>query len=130
MIPYKKKNEKNVFQGKRKALKYLKKYKQNQTNQTRLLNMYVNGELEEILKEYNFDLIEVFVDGNLKIGLDLQVNLRKKDKNFGVDFFNTYYETCFYISGYSPKDIESSIFRNEYQNFNLENFLRELEKKL
>ncbi len=118
-----------MFRGKSKVLKYIKSSNQN-IYQIELLNMYVEGKLEETLKKYDFDEIEVFVDGNNKIGLDLQISLRKKSKTFGIDFLSEYYETCLYITGCTPKDIESSIVKSDYNDFNLDALLTETWNRL
>lgn len=118
-----------VFRGKSKVLKYIKSSNRN-THQIELLSMYVEGKLEEALKKYDFDEIEVFADGNNKIGLDLQISLRKKNKTFGFDFLSEYYETCFYITGCTPEDIESSIVKSDYNDFNLDAILTETWNRL
>lgn len=86
---------KNIFSGKRKATKYLSDLNGESNKQIDLLRLYISGALEEILKKYEFDLIEVFVDKLRNKKLDLQVNLRNQNKNIGLDFFSDYYEFCF-----------------------------------
>jgi hypothetical protein len=114
--------------GKTKVEKYLKQLNNEDTTQTKLLKMYIEGELEDILKKYSFDVIEIFVDGNKKLGLDLQINLRNMNRNYGIDFFKEHYETCYYVAGCTPEDVENSIVKYNYQNFDLENLLLEMEK--
>ncbi|MFW5795341.1 MAG: hypothetical protein ACOCV1_07660 [Bacillota bacterium] len=128
MILFKKPEPKNIFLGKNKAIKYLKKTDQ-KTTQNDLLKLYTDGTLEEILSKYSFDLIEVYVDGNYKLGLDLQINIRKGNKNIGIDFLSDNYETCFYLAGCTPEDVENSIVKYDYKDFDLDVLLKELESK-
>jgi hypothetical protein len=121
-------NSKNIFMGKRKVEKYLKQFNHEETAQIKLLRMYIDGELEDILKNYIFDVIEIYVDGNKKVGLDLQINLRNGRRNFGIDFLEDHYETCFYVAGCTPEDVENSIMKFDYQNFDLEKLFQEVEK--
>lgn len=125
---FKKSEPKNIFRGKNKAIKYLKKTDQ-KTTQNDLLKLYADGTLEVILNKYSFDLIEVYVDGNYKLGLDLQINIRKGNKNIGIDFLSDNYETCFYLAGCTPEDVENSIVRYDYKDFDLDVLLKELESK-
>jgi len=128
MIIFKKSEPKNIFRGKKKAIKYLKITDQ-KTTQNDLLKLYADGTLEVILNKYSFDLIEVYVDGNSKIGLDLQINIRKGNKNIGIDFLSDNYETCFYLVGCTPEDVENSIVRYDYKNFDLDVLLKEMRSK-
>ncbi|AUD62660.1 hypothetical protein BK010_03310 [Tenericutes bacterium MO-XQ] len=120
----------NVFSGKNKAKKYLKAINSESNQHTDLLRLYVSGELEVELQKYSFDLIEVFVDKLRKDNIDLQVNLRVKNKNIGLDLFRDYYELCFYLSGCDPEEVENSIIRYEYIDFDLDVLLKKIESKL
>jgi len=117
---------KNVFRGKNKAIKYLNKSNR-KTTQSDLLKLYAAGTLDETLSKYNFDVIEIYVDGNKKLGLDLQINLRIGNRNFGIDFLEEHYETCFYVAGCTPEDFEKSIVRYDYKDFDLEKLFQEVE---
>lgn len=120
---------KNVFSGKKKAKKYLSALNAENNKQIDLLRLYISGALEESLKKYEFDLIEVFVDKLRNKKLDLQVNLRFQNKNIGLDFFSDYYEFCFYLAGCDPEDVEKSIVKYEYNEFDLDALLKEIESK-
>lgn len=122
---------KNVFSGKKKALKYIKNFNNEVNNdQLNLLRLYVNGQFEALLEKHNFDFIEVFVDGNQKLGLDLQINLRVNNNNIGLDFFNDHYEVCSYSDGCNPEDIENSIVRYDYKDFDIDVLLKKIESKM
>ena len=58
------------------------------------------------------------------------MNLRNQDKNIGLDFFSDYYEFCFYLAGCDPGDVDNSIVRYEYNEFDLYTLLKEMESKL
>ena len=131
MCLFSKRHEKNVFLGKRKAKKYLRNLNiENKTEQIDLLQKYVCGDLEEVLNKYSFEVIEVYVDGSIKHGLDLQVNLKKQNKNIGLDFFSEYYEVCFYLTGCTPEDVENSIVKYDYRDFDFETLLKIIESKI
>ncbi|ABX81196.1 hypothetical protein [Acholeplasma laidlawii] len=121
---------KNVFSGKRKVTKYLSGLNGESNKQIDLLRLYISGALEETLKKYEFDLIEVFVDKLRNKKLHLQMNLRNQNKNIGLDFFSDYYEFCFYLAGCEPEDVENSIVKYEYNGFDLDALLKEMESKL
>ncbi|MGE4572445.1 MAG: hypothetical protein AB7E09_06860 [Candidatus Izemoplasmatales bacterium] len=72
-----------VFRGKSKVLKYIKSSNRN-THQIELLSMYVEGKLEEALKKYDFDEIEVFADGNNKNRIRSTNKFKKEKQNFWV----------------------------------------------
>lgn len=127
MTLFKRNNRKNIFMGKRKVERYLKQFNHEETAQIKLLRMYIDGELEDILKKYSFDVIEIYVDGNKKVGLDLQINLRNMNRNYGIDFLKEHYETCYYLAGCTPEDVENSIVKHDYQNFDLENLFQEIQ---
>lgn len=127
-----KRKPKNIFSGKNRAKKYLRANNTENNQQTVLLSLYVNGQFEALLEEHNFDLIEVFVDGNQKLGLDLQVNLRvnNNNNNIGLDFFNDHYEVCSYLDGCNPEDIENSIVRYDYKDFDIDVLLKKIKSEL
>jgi len=60
-----------------------------------LLRLYVIGELEVLLQKYSFELIEVYVDKLRSADIDLQINLRVKNKNVGLDFLRTIMKFAF-----------------------------------
>ena len=120
----------NLFLGKRKAKGYLKNINIESNQQTDLLRLYVSGELEVLLQKYSFDIIEVFVDKHGKDNIDLQVNFRVNNKNIGLDFFRDYYEFCFYLAGCDSEEVENSIVRYKYNDFDLDVLLKKMESKL
>lgn len=125
---FKKAKPKNVFSGKNKVIKYLNKTNQ-KTIQNDLFKLYVNGTLEEILNKYSFDMIEVYVGGNHRLGLYLQINIRKGNVNIGIDFLSDNYETYSYLAGCRPDDVGNSVVRYDYKDFDLDVLLKELESK-
>lgn len=126
-----KKKNKNIFMGKRKVVKFLEHIDRDKSNgQIDLLKMYVSGELELILQKYNFEVIEVYVDKLRNHYLDLQINLRYQNKNIGLDFLTEYYEFCFYLAGCHPEDVESSIVRYDYMDFDLNTLLKDMESSM
>jgi hypothetical protein len=120
---------KNVFLGKRKAEKYLKVNKDH-NQQIELLRRYVSNELEHSISKYHFDQIEVFVD-KLKNGtLDLQVNVNINGNFAGLDFYQDYYEYIFYHIDSKPEEIDDSIVRYNYDDFDLDRLLSEIKSNL
>jgi hypothetical protein len=125
-----KKHKKNIFLGKNKAKKYLRAVNIKRNQQILLLRLYVIGELEVLLQKYSFELIEVYVDKLRSADIDLQINLRVKNKNVGLDFFKDHYEVCFYLAGCNPEEVDNSIIRYEYNDFDLDVLLNKAESKL
>jgi len=125
-----KRKSKNVFSGKNKAKKYLIAHSNESNHQIDILRMYVNGFLEETLKKYSFDLIEIYIDNLRNKKVNIQINLQHQNKNVGLDFFNDHYEFVFYLAGAHPEDIESSLISYEYTKFSLETLLKDIETTL
>ena len=114
---------------KRKISRYLNsKEKSEYDNLDKIFELYLNGNIKELLSEYVG--VGIYLSFN-KLGKTIQLNYNYQNIYVIIDFFEDKYDIVVYYAGIKEEELEKLFIDYDYKNdFVLEKVIKEIDIKI
>ncbi len=114
---------------KRKISRYLNsKEKSEYDNLDKIFELYLNGNIKELLSEYVG--VSIYLSFN-KLGKTIQLNYNYQNIYVIIDFFEDKYDIVVYYAGIKEEELEKLFIDYDYKNdFVLEKVIKEIDIKI
>lgn len=104
------------------------KDKSEYSNLDRIFELYLNGDIKNLLSKY--EGVRIYLTFN-KLAKTIQLNYKYKNIYVVIDFFEDKYNAVVYYTGITAKDLEKLFIDYEYPaDFNIKKLIQELDVKI